>query len=137
MKYLIGLSLAALTLYVFIKRTYKYASVQDTVEPPIDYENTQSYKDNEPWFSGMGRCWMKISRRKTHVDINFRGDYLLTKGVLFEDEKGVKSEPEIYFSNARLLVLNKKKLRIRNLKSIFKNKIRVSKMALNKIWLDK
>ena len=80
---------------------------------------------------------MKISRRKTHVDINFRGDYLLTKGVLFEDEKGVKSEPEIYFSNARLLVLNKKKFRIRNLKSILKNKIRVSKMALNKIWLDK
>ena len=82
MKYLITLSLAALTLYAFIKRTYKYATVLDTVEdssnwkglkkgtlyvdeqgnkisfeiePPIDYENTQSYKDNEPWFSGMGR----------------------------------------------------------------------------------
>ena len=54
--YLITLSLAALTLYAFIKRTYKISSVQDTVEPPIDYENTQSYKDNEPWFSGMGRC---------------------------------------------------------------------------------
>ncbi|MFP4878688.1 hypothetical protein ACLFLH_07010 [Mammaliicoccus sciuri] len=25
-------------------------------EPPIDYEDTQTYKDNEPWFSGMGRC---------------------------------------------------------------------------------
>ncbi|UXU84624.1 hypothetical protein MUA77_04140 [Mammaliicoccus sciuri] len=24
--------------------------------PPIDYEDTQSYKDNEPWFTGMGRC---------------------------------------------------------------------------------
>lgn len=97
MKYLITLSLAALTLYVFIKRTYKYATVQDEVdqvgigkwtnnpseipelqagdivehsytpengiesrilrtEPPIDYENTQAYKDNEVWFSGMGRC---------------------------------------------------------------------------------
>lgn len=83
MKYLIGLSLAVLTLYVFIKCTYKYASVQDEVEdssnwkglkkgtlyvdeqgnkisfeiePPIDYESTQSYKDNEVWFSGMGRC---------------------------------------------------------------------------------
>ncbi|WP_239724701.1 MULTISPECIES: hypothetical protein [unclassified Mammaliicoccus] len=82
MKYLITLSLAALTLYAFIKRTYKYASVQDTVEdssnwkglkkgtlyvdehgnkikftiePPIDYESTQAYKDNEVWFSGMGR----------------------------------------------------------------------------------
>ena len=83
MKYLITLTLAALTLYAFVKRTYKYATVLDTVEdssnwkglkkgtlyvdeqgnkisfeiePPIDYENTQSYKDNEPWFSGMGRC---------------------------------------------------------------------------------
>ena len=83
MKYLITLILSALTLYTFIKRTYKYASVNDEVEdssnwkglkkgtlyvdeqgnkisfeiePPIDYENTQAYKDNEPWFSGMGRC---------------------------------------------------------------------------------
>ncbi|MCP1288317.1 hypothetical protein NK211_13105 [Mammaliicoccus sciuri] len=23
---------------------------------PIDYEDTQAYKDNEPWFTGMGRC---------------------------------------------------------------------------------
>ena len=55
MKYLITLLLALLALYTFIKRTYKYASVQDTVEPPIDYESTQSYKDNEVWFSGVGR----------------------------------------------------------------------------------
>ncbi|WP_323710542.1 hypothetical protein [Mammaliicoccus lentus] len=55
MKYLITLTLAVLTLYVFIKRTYKYASVQDSIDAPIDYEETQSYKDNEPWFSGMGR----------------------------------------------------------------------------------
>ena len=55
MKYLITLSLAALTLYAFVKRTYKYASVNDEVEPPIDYESTQAYKDNEPWFTGMGR----------------------------------------------------------------------------------
>ena len=56
MKYSITLSLAVLTLYVFIKRIYKISSVQDIVEPPIDYESTQAYKDNEPWFTGMGRC---------------------------------------------------------------------------------
>ena len=55
MKYLITLTISLITLYAFIKRTYKYASVQDTVEPPIDYESTQSYKDNEVWFSGVGR----------------------------------------------------------------------------------
>lgn len=54
MKYIITLTLAALTLYTFIKRTYKYASVQDTVEAPIDYESDQ-YKEAETWFSGMGR----------------------------------------------------------------------------------
>lgn len=32
MKYLVTLLLTALTLYVFIKRTYKYASVQDEVD---------------------------------------------------------------------------------------------------------
>ena len=30
-------------------------ALQDEVEAPIDYESTQAYKDNEPWFSGMGR----------------------------------------------------------------------------------
>ena len=55
MKYLITLSLAALTLYVFIKRTYKYASVGDQVDtPPIDYEETREYKEAETWFSGVG-----------------------------------------------------------------------------------
>ena len=54
MKYLITLLLAALTLYAFVKRTYKYASVNDQVDTPIDYENTQAYKDNEPWLSEMG-----------------------------------------------------------------------------------
>ena len=54
MKYLITLSLAALTLYAFVKRTYNYASVQDEVEAPIDYESDQ-YKEAETWFSGMGR----------------------------------------------------------------------------------
>ena len=39
MKYIITLSLASLTLYSFVKRTYKYASVQDEVEAPIDYES--------------------------------------------------------------------------------------------------
>ena len=57
MKYLITLTLAALALYAFVKRTYKYASVEDEVEAPIDYESTQSYKDNEVWFSGVGRHW--------------------------------------------------------------------------------
>ena len=56
MKYLITLSLAVLTLYAFVKRTYKYASVNDEVDtPPIDYESTQNYKDSEVWFSGVGR----------------------------------------------------------------------------------
>lgn len=80
--YLTTLTLVALTLYVFIKCIYKYASVNDQVEdssnwkgfkkgtlyvdehgnkisfeiePPIDYEETQAYKDNEVWFTGMGR----------------------------------------------------------------------------------
>ena len=53
MKLLITLSLAALTLYAFVKRTYKYASVQDEVEAPIDYEETRGFKENESWFSGI------------------------------------------------------------------------------------
>ena len=56
MKYLITLSLAALALYAFVKRTYNYASVQDEVEaPPIDFEETREYKEAETWFSGVGR----------------------------------------------------------------------------------
>ena len=56
MKYLITLSLAALTLYAFIKQSYKYASIGDQVDtPPIDYEETREYKENEIWFSGVGR----------------------------------------------------------------------------------
>ncbi|MCC2090281.1 hypothetical protein KRP69_13955 [Mammaliicoccus sciuri] len=54
--YLITLTLSLIALYAFIKQSYKYASVQDEVEAPIDYEDTQAYKDNEPWFCGMGRC---------------------------------------------------------------------------------
>ncbi|MBF0718285.1 hypothetical protein HZY95_00895 [Staphylococcus sciuri] len=56
MKYLITIILPLIILYLYIKRSYKQATIPDTVEPPIDYENTQAYKDNEPWFSGMGRC---------------------------------------------------------------------------------
>lgn len=37
MKYIITLTLTLITLYVFLKNTYKYASIQDTVEAPIDY----------------------------------------------------------------------------------------------------
>lgn len=55
MKLLIALLLSTLALFVYVKRSYKYASVNDTVEPPIDYEDTQAYKDNEVWFTGMGR----------------------------------------------------------------------------------
>ena len=81
MKYLITLTLAALTLYAFVKRTYNYASVGDQVDTPpidvrglkqgdvykdksgnkimltshapLDYEETQAYKESEYWFSGI------------------------------------------------------------------------------------
>ena len=54
MKLLITLSLAVLTLYAFVKQSYKYASAEDQVDtPPIDYEETQAYKENEYWFSGI------------------------------------------------------------------------------------
>ncbi|WP_262674032.1 hypothetical protein [Mammaliicoccus sciuri] len=36
--YLITLTISLLALYTFVKRSYKYASVQDVVEAPIDYE---------------------------------------------------------------------------------------------------
>ena len=56
MKYLITLTLAVLTLYAFVKRTYKYASIGDKVDtPPIDFEETRGFKDSEVWFSGVGR----------------------------------------------------------------------------------
>ncbi|KTT79840.1 hypothetical protein NS202_11940 [Mammaliicoccus sciuri] len=79
--YLITLTISLIALYTFIKRAYKYASVQDEVEdssnwkglkkgtlyvdkqdnkisfeiePPIDYESDK-YKEAETWFSGVGR----------------------------------------------------------------------------------
>ena len=55
MKTLITLLLSTLALFIYVKRSYKYATVPDTVEPPTDYEDTQAYKDNEVWFTGMGR----------------------------------------------------------------------------------
>jgi len=52
--YLITLTLSLIALFIFIKRTYKYARVEDRVDaPPIDYEDTKAYKDNEVWFSGI------------------------------------------------------------------------------------
>lgn len=55
MKLLITLSISALALYAYIKKSYKYASLGDQVDaPPIDYESDQ-YKEAESWFSGMGR----------------------------------------------------------------------------------
>ena len=54
--YLITLTLSLIALFIFIKRTYKYARVEDRVDtPPIDYEETREYKENEIWFSGVGR----------------------------------------------------------------------------------
>ncbi len=54
MKLLITLLLSTLALFIYVKRSYKYASIQDTVEAPIDYESDK-YKQNEVWFTGMGR----------------------------------------------------------------------------------
>ena len=52
--YLITLTISLIAIYAFIKRSYKYASVQDEVEaPPVDYEDTKAYKENEVWFSGI------------------------------------------------------------------------------------
>lgn len=55
MKYLITLTLTLIALYAYVKQSYKYASVNDEVEAPIDYES-DAYKEAETWFSGMGRC---------------------------------------------------------------------------------
>ena len=54
MKLLITLLLSTLALFIYVKRSYKYASIPDTVEPPIDYESDK-YKEAETWFSGVGR----------------------------------------------------------------------------------
>ncbi|MFU1768751.1 hypothetical protein ACM3BN_06555 [Mammaliicoccus sciuri] len=54
MKLLITLLLSTLALFIYVKRSYKYASVQDEVEAPIDYESDK-YKEAETWFSGVGR----------------------------------------------------------------------------------
>ena len=55
MKLLITLLLSTIALFIYVKRSYKYATIPDTVEPPIDYESDK-YKESEAWFSGMGRC---------------------------------------------------------------------------------
>lgn len=52
--YLITLIFTAIALYAYTKRYQRYASVQDMIDPPIDYESDQ-YKEAETWFSGMGR----------------------------------------------------------------------------------
>ena len=54
MKLLITLLLSTLALFIYVKRLYKYASIPDTVEAPIDFESDQ-YKEAETWFSGVGR----------------------------------------------------------------------------------
>ena len=54
MKYLIILTISLIALYAFVKRTYNYARVEDRVDaPPIDFEETRGFKDNEVWFSGI------------------------------------------------------------------------------------
>ena len=54
MKLLITLLLSTLALFIYVKRSYKYASIPDTVEPPpIDFEETRGFKDNEVWFTGI------------------------------------------------------------------------------------
>ena len=55
MKYLVVLILSLVTLFIFIKRAYKISRVQDSIDAPIDYEETREYKENEIWFSGVGR----------------------------------------------------------------------------------
>ncbi|WP_204236756.1 hypothetical protein [Mammaliicoccus sciuri] len=52
--YLITLTISLIALYAFIKRSYKYAGMQDEVEAPIDYESDK-YKEAETWFTGVGR----------------------------------------------------------------------------------
>lgn len=73
MKYLITIILTLIILYLYIKRSYKQATIPDAVdeyskevhdfyhyfirecnEPPIDYESDK-YKEAETWFSGVGR----------------------------------------------------------------------------------
>lgn len=51
---LITLSISVLALYAYVKRSYKYASLNDSVDAPIDYESDK-YKEAESWFTGMGR----------------------------------------------------------------------------------
>lgn len=51
---LITLPISVLALYAYTKRYERYASVQDAIDPPIDYESDQ-YKESETWFAGTGR----------------------------------------------------------------------------------
>lgn len=50
----ITLSISVIALYAYTKRYQRYASVQDAIDPPIDYESDQ-YKESETWFAGTGR----------------------------------------------------------------------------------
>lgn len=50
----ITLSISVIALYAYIKKSYKYASVGDKVDAPIDYESDK-YKEAEVWFTGVGR----------------------------------------------------------------------------------
>lgn len=52
--YLLTLLISLIGLYAYTKRYQRYASVQDAIDAPIDYESDQ-YKEAETWFSGVGR----------------------------------------------------------------------------------
>lgn len=55
--YIVTLILSTLLLFAYVKRSYRYASVQDEIDPPpIDFEDTKAYKENISWFKGIGRC---------------------------------------------------------------------------------
>ena len=50
----ITLSISVLALYAYTKRYQRYASLGDQVDaPPIDFEETRGFKENEYWFSGI------------------------------------------------------------------------------------
>ncbi|OOV78889.1 hypothetical protein [Mammaliicoccus fleurettii] len=74
--YLLTLLISLIGLYAYTKHYQRYASVQDMIDPPIDYESdgmlkryfmndtmeapidyeeTDQYKESEAFFSGMGR----------------------------------------------------------------------------------
>ena len=54
--YIVTLIFSSFILFAYVKRSYRYASIQDEVDPPVDLEETKAYKENISWFKGIGRC---------------------------------------------------------------------------------